>query len=144
MHRANEGVHFRQVALGVAAQRVEREAVRTGHIATDHAVVAVLLNLKKRLARCERRWLRASANRMERADTRVAEPAEDQLRGAAGGDHLVVDEVGCHAGQGEVAALLSNDLVTGCKRDAVREPLNGNGVTVVHMRGNGRAHVDEF
>jgi hypothetical protein len=34
--------------------------------------------------------------------------------------------------------------VTGRKRDAVREPLNGNGVAVVYMRGNRRAHIDEF
>ena len=47
LYGADQRVHFREVTLGVAAQRVERETVRTGHIATDHAVMAVLLNLEE-------------------------------------------------------------------------------------------------
>jgi hypothetical protein len=81
---------------------------------------------------------------MERTDARIAKPAEDQLLGAACGNHLVVDKIGRHSRQGQIAALLSNDLVTSRKRDAVGEPLNGNGVAVVHMRGDRRTHVDEF
>ena len=85
--------------------------MRASNVATDHAVVAVLLNLKERFARSERGGLGAATNRMERANTRVAEPAEDQLLGASSGDHLVVDEIWRHARKGEVAALLADDLV---------------------------------
>ena len=144
LHGTNQRVHLRQVALGVAAQWVERETVRTGHVATDHAVVAVLLDLKERLTGCKRRRFRASANRVQRADTRVAEPAEDQLRGAPCGNHLVVDQIGRHARQRQVAALLSNDLVPCGKRDAVRESFDGHRIAVVHMRGDRRAHVHKL
>ena len=81
---------------------------------------------------------------MKRADARVAEPAEDQLLGAACCDHLVVDKIGCHSRQGQIAALLPNDLVPRSERDAVSEPFNGDGIAIVHMRGDRRAHINEL
>ena len=144
LHRANQRIHLRQVALGVAAQRVERETVRARHIATDHAVMAVLLDLQKCLAGRQRRWLRASADRVQRADARVTEPAKDQFLGTACSDHLVVHQIGRHSRQRQIASPLSNDLVPGRKRDAVGEPFDCHRIAVVHMRGDRRVHINEL
>ena len=144
LYGANQRVYLRQVALGVAAQRVERETVRARHIATDHAVMAVLLDLKECLAGGERRRLRASADRVQRADARVTEPAKDQLLGAACSDHLVVHEIGRHSRQRQIASPLSNDLVPRGKRDAVGKSFNCHRIAVVHMRGDRRVHINEL
>ena len=53
------------------------------------------------------------------------------MRGAAGADELVVDEVGRHAHEGEVAPALPDDLVAGGERDQVREALERDDVAVV-------------
>jgi hypothetical protein len=62
----------------------------------------------------------------------------------AGGNHLVVDQIRRHARQGQIAALLSNDLVPRSKRDAVGEPFDGHRIAVAHMRGDRRAHVNKL
>jgi hypothetical protein len=63
-------------------------------------------------------------------DARVAAPGEDQLADAAGADHLVVDEVGGHPRDGEVAPALPDDLVAGGHRDEVGEALQRDQVAV--------------
>ena len=85
--------------------------MRSSNVATDHAVVAVLLYFKERFACGERGGLSAATNGVERSNARIAEPAEDQLLGASCGDHLVVDKIWRHARKGQVAALLADDLV---------------------------------
>ena len=81
---------------------------------------------------------------MEAADARVAQPAEDQLARHAGADHLVVDDVGRHADERQVATPLADDLVTGGEADEVREALDGDAVTVSHQRRDGIAHAGDL
>lgn len=71
------------------------------------------------------------AEAVQRSDPGVAAPGEHQLARASHADHLVVDEVGSHPDQGEVAAPLADDLVPGGERDQVREPFQGHAVPVV-------------
>ena len=52
--------------------------------------------------------LNRSSERVERAHAGIACPTEHQLSGATRGDHLVEDQVGSQADQGELAATLAN------------------------------------
>ena len=118
--------------------------MRASYVATDHAVMAVLLNLEERFARGERGGFGAATNRVERSNARVAEPAEDQLLGAPCGNHLVVDEIRCHAGERQVATLLADDLVPRSERDAVGESFDCNRIAVVDVRGDRVVHAVEL
>ena len=63
-------------------------------------------------------------------DAGVAAPGEHEPPCAAHPDHLVVDDVGCHAHEREVAASAANDLVPRRERDQMGEPLECDGVAV--------------
>src|SRR5205807_7045071 len=58
----------------------------------------------------------------------IAAPRENELARAAHADELIVDQVGRHADQREVATALADDLVAGSKGNQVREPFHGHGV----------------
>ena len=98
--RPDQRVGDRQVRLEVAPQREERQVHRAGRVPPDHPEVAVLLDLERLLGDLA---LDPPPDRAEPADARVAEPAEDELAGDAGRDHLVVDEVRRQPGEGQVA-----------------------------------------
>ena len=106
-------------------------ALKPGH----HAEVGVLLELERRAPPLDR-----AAEGVERAGAGVAGPGEDQLPGAAGGDHLVVDEIGREPAERQVAAALADDLVPRREADEVGEALDDDGVAVVDVRGDGVAH----
>ena len=82
------------------------------------------------------RVLHRVAQAVQRTDAGIAAPREDQLGRAAHADHLVVDQVGGHPDEREVAPPLPDDLVTGGKRDEVREALHDQRVAVVHDLGD--------
>jgi hypothetical protein len=99
--------------------------------------VAVLLDL-------EILALDRAPDGMERADARVAEPREDELPGAAGGDQLVVDEVRREPGQGQVTPALADDLVASGERDEVGEALDRDQVAVVDVGRDRLAQRDDL
>src|SRR5690349_17795730 len=70
------------------------------------------------------------AKPMQRANSRVSAPGKDELRRTAHADHLVIDEIGRHAHETQVATLLPNDFVRGCEGNEVREALEREGVSV--------------
>ena len=76
---------------------------------------------------------------LQRADPGIATPRERQLGDAARSDQLVVDDVGRHAHEVEVAPLLADDLVPGGVGDEVGEPLHCQRVAVMHVLGDGVA-----
>ena len=82
--------------------------------------------------------------RVERPGARVARPGEDQLPGAAGGDHLVVDEIRRQPAERQVALPLADDLVPGGEPDEVGEALDDDGRAVVDMALDRLAHRDEL
>ena len=144
LHLPNQRIHRGEIALRVGAERIEREPMRAGHVAPDHPVMAVLLDLEQRLARGERGGLRSATNRVEGPHARIAEPAEDQPLRTSGRHHLVVDQIRCHPSEGQVATPLSDDLVPCGEGDAVSEAFDGNGVAVVDVRGDRVAHAAEL
>src|SRR5690348_12634503 len=73
---------------------------------------------------------------MERADARVAAPREDQLARAAHADELIVDQVGGHADEREIALALADDLVPRGEGDEMREPLERDGAPVGDVGGD--------
>ena len=112
--------------------------------------MAVLLELERRLARFrDCRPLDPPTDRIQPANTGIAEPREDELAGDTGRDHLVVDQVRRQPGEGQVAPALADDLVTGGERDEVGEALDRDRVAVadeipdrVGHRGDlGAAHL---
>src|SRR5262249_27676805 len=118
----------RNAAAAVAAQAAEREIRGAGGIRRRHSGMRVLLEIE---------WLGPAmldrvAEAVERADSGVAAPGEDETAGAAHADQLVVDHVRSHPHERQLAALLTDQLVTGRVRDQVREAFEGDGVTVAH------------
>ena len=79
----------------------------TGRVARRHAGVAVLFDLE----RVRPLVLDGVAKALQRADAGIAAPRERQLGDAAGTDQLVVDHVGRHPHEVQVASLLADDLV---------------------------------
>ena len=130
-HLADQRVGHRQVGLEVRPQREERQVRGPRGVPRDHPEMRVLLELERGHAQLrDRGRLDAPPDRVEPAHARVAEPREDQLPRDAARDHLVVDDVGRHAAQGQVAPALADDLVAGRERDEVREPLDGDAVAI--------------
>lgn len=81
---------------------------------------------------------------MQAANTGVAQVAEDEPVDDAGGDHLVVDQVGGHAGQGEVLLALADDFVGGGEADEGGEAFDGDGCAVGDVAVDRFLHGDEF
>ena len=69
---------------------------------------------------------------VQRPDAGIAAPGKHQLARAARSDELVVDEIGGHPDQGEVAPPLPDHLVPGGERDQVGESLHRHNVAVLH------------
>ncbi len=90
--------------------------------------VRVLLELERRRPAV----LDRVAQPVQRADARVAAPREDELARAAHPDQLVVDDVGRHPHERQVAPPLPDQLVPGRVRDQVREALERDDVAVAH------------
>ena len=125
-------VRAAKIAAAVAAQHPERQVRGAGRVRRRHAGVGVLLELERpRPAVLDR-----VAQPVERADARVAAPREDELPRTAHADHLVVDDVGRHPDELEVAPPLPDQLVTGRMRDQVREALERDGVAVADVLGD--------
>ena len=135
--RSDERVGDRQIRLEIAPQREERQVHGPGRVAGDHPEVAVLLHLQRLLRDLA---LDPPPDRSQTADTRVPEPRKDKLAGDTGRDHLVVDDVRREAGEGQVAAALADDLVTGRERDEMGEALDGDRIAVVDELGDGVTH----
>ena len=140
-HRLDARIRLCQVGAHVIAQRPEREAGRARGEARDHPEMRVLLDLEPALGRPP---FDGAPERVQRADAGVPGPREDQLPRAARRDHLVVDQIGREAGQGQVAAPLADDLVTRGKADEVGEAFDDDGVTVVDETRDRVAHRRHF
>ena len=88
--------------------------------------------------------LQLGAHDAQRADARVAHVGEDHLAGAARRHHLIVDQVGGGARQGQVSSALADDLVPGGEGDQVGETGGVDHVAIVHILPHRRGEGDEF
>ena len=59
-------------------------------------------------------------------------------------DHLVVQQVGRHADQRQIADPLSDDFVPGGERDQMREPFERHAIALVHHPGHRLAELEKF
>src|SRR5262249_37913510 len=67
----------------------------------------------------------------------IAAPREDEFARAPAADHLVVEQIGRHADERQLADALADDLVTSRKRNEMREPFEGHGRALAHEGGDG-------
>src|SRR3546814_4449092 len=70
------------------------------------------------------------AEPMQRTDTGIAAPGKHQPISTAHADHLVVDDVGRHTDQGEVASFLTNDLMRCPKGDQMCKTFERNALAI--------------
>ena len=127
-----DGRPLGEVAPRVAAQDAERQVRRARRVGRRHSRVRVLLELERRRPAV----LDRVAEAVERADAGVAAPREDELARAAHADQLVVDDVGRHPDERQVAPTLADDLVARRVRDQVREALERDDVAVADELGD--------
>ena len=80
-----------------------RQAGGARFVGVGHGGVAVLFDLE----RVRPTALDGIAETVKRAHSRVASPREDELACGAHADHLVVEEIGGHADEGQVAESLA-------------------------------------
>ena len=121
-----------QVGADVAAQHAERQARRAGHVARRHA--AWLCSSIS--SGCGQPFSTASRKRCSEPTPGLPPHENVSLRGAPGADQLVVDDVGRHPHQVQVAPALADDLVPGGVRDEVGEALERRRVAVVTSDGS--------
>src|SRR6185437_9739056 len=76
-----------------------------------------------------RTWV-CSTRSVQRAHARVPGVGEDELAGGADADQLVVEDVGRHPDQLQITPLLADQLVARGEGNQVREPLQGDGISV--------------
>ena len=117
-----------EIVAYIPAQHPEGQVGRARCVRGRHPRVRVLLQLERRRPAV----LDCVAQTVQRADPRVTRPAEHELPGCAHPDQLVVDDIGRHPHERQVAQALPDQLVPGGVRDQVREALERDGVSVVH------------
>ena len=129
-----------EVGAPVTAQREEGEARRGRLVAAEQPEMGVLLDFERpRIGPFDR-----PPHGVQRAHARVAEPAEDELAGGAGGHHLVHEQVRRQAHESEVAPPLADDFVSGGKRDQVGEPLQHDRVPVAYEAAHRLLHGQDL
>ncbi len=133
-------VHLGQVRADIAAQDRQRQPSRARFERIGHGRMAVFEDLD----RMRPAFLDRIAQPVQRTHTGVAAPGKDQLLGAAGADHLVVDQIRRHADQGQIAFLLADDFVAGRKRNQMREAFQGRGGPVGHISIHRLGQGQEF
>jgi len=75
---------------------------------------------------------------------RIPGPRKDELPGAAGGDHLIVDQIGREAAQREVAAPLADDLVPAANEMRWVKAFDDDDIAVTHEPRDGVLHRHRF
>jgi hypothetical protein len=75
------------------------------------------------------------AKTVQRAHAGVSAPGKDQLRGAAHPDHLIVNDVGRHSDEREIAPSLADDFVTGSAGRQMGKAFERDLIAVVNKFG---------
>jgi hypothetical protein len=84
------------------------------------------------------------AQPMQRSDAGVATPREDELARTPGTDHLVVQKIGGHPDEGEIPQPLPDNLVSGCKRNQMRESFERDGVSRVNRTSDRLVQLEQL
>ncbi len=70
---------------------------------------------------------------MQRTDAGIASPGKRQGAGATSANQLIVDQVGRHPDQMQIALFLAQDLVPGSERNQMSEAFQRNALTIVDI-----------
>jgi hypothetical protein len=73
---------------------------------------------------------------MKQTEAWIAGLGKDELLGAAHPDHLVVDNIGAHADEREIPALLPNDFVARGERDQMTESFERHTIAIMDEFGD--------
>ena len=133
IYEADVRIHGWQIGAQVAAEEGAGHARRAGRVGVRHSGVAVLFDFE----RVRPIVLDRIPQAVQWADAGISAPGEHQLARASAADHLVVEQVRGHADQGQIAALLADNLVTGGERNQVGEAFERHRVAVVDEFGDG-------
>ena len=133
-HGADLRVDLGEIGAAVAAQHGEGQPGGTGLVGVRHGGVGVLLGLDG----VRPGVLHRVAHPAQEAGAGIAGVGEHQPPDATHADHLVVDHIGRHADQRQVALALTDDLVSGRERDEMGEPFERERLTVRDVLGDGR------
>ena len=136
-HRAVAGVDPRQVGGAGRVHGQERQAGRAGRQSGDHAEVRVLLPFQASV-------LHRRSQGTQRPDAGIAGVRKDDLAGAAGGDHLIVDQVRRSPCQRQVLTTLADDLMAGGERDEVGEAGGVDQIAIVDEGRHGFPQAGEL
>ena len=128
-----------EISATVAAHDGKGQPCGAGRVAVGHAGVAVLLDLQW----CGPPMFDSVAEAVQRADPGITPVGEHKLARSAHPDHLVIEHVGGHADELELAPSLTQQLVTGRERDQVGEALHGDAVAVVDEGAQGIGEGDD-
>ena len=126
------GIDLLEAGAAIAAEDGAGQACRARLVGIGHGCVAVLLGLDG----ARPAVLDGIAHAAQQADARIAGIGEDHLLREPHADHLVVDDVGRHADQGQVLAALADRLMGGRMRDEMGETFERDDVAVAQVVGN--------
>ncbi len=116
-----------EIRADVAAQQPERQIRRACRVHCRHAGVRVLLNFDRQRPIL----LHRIPQPVQRPDTRIPAPREDDLLYAPRSDQHVVDHIRRHADHRQVLFLLADNLMTRRIRDQVRKPFQRDNVAIL-------------
>ena len=133
-------VHGGEIRSHVSPEERRRHVRRSGGIGVGHRRMAVLFELDRPRPAA----LDGIAQAVERPDAGVAAPREDQALRQAAPDHLVVEQVGRHPDERELADALADHLVARGEGDQVREPLERHGIARAHQSGHGVVQAEKL
>ena len=81
---------------------------------------------------------------MQRTDAGVTAVGKHQAPSSAHADHLVIEHIGSHPDQLQLAPSLAQNLVAGRKRDEVREALERHRIAVAYKLGDSFGKGDDL
>ena len=84
------------------------------------------------------------AEAVQRSDTGIAAPREHQPPRASRADELVVNQVGRHSHERQVAAFLTDHFVSGGKRNEMGKSFHRDDVAIMNQLGNRLLQCDDL
>src|SRR5882724_4604161 len=123
----DRGIHLGKIVADMAAEYGEGQSAGSGGIGVGHVGMDALVDLQ----RLRPILFDRLAQSVERAHARIASPGEDQLARQAHADDLVIDQIGGHADQCQIALALANRLQRRRRGDQMGKAFEGDAIAVL-------------
>jgi hypothetical protein len=131
-NRLDVRIDLRQFGATIAAEDGAGQSGRARLIGVGHGGVAMFLDLQ----RVGEAVLDRIAHPAQETDAGIAGIGEDQLFRHAHADHLIVDQIGGHADQGEISESLTDRLMRGSGRDQMGKAFKSDLVAIAQIFGD--------